>query len=149
MIEARHSVFPLIAKSPAGSIDQFTAMHAQMQGGLRAVRRYGVQISRESSQGYEGYLVLLAVTLIAMVLGLFIAFQAYRGYRRNRSRRMLFLAIGLFFLTVAPFLLSLVVTFVAQQLGVGISLYTTWLPIVTRIVEIIGLACLLYSLSIR
>lgn len=147
MIRLHHSTSPLISKLSTRSIDQLTTAHAQLQGGLRAVRRYGMQISNESSQGYEGYLILLAVTLIAMVLGLFIAFQAYRGYRRNRSRRMLFLALGLLFLTVVPFLLSLVVTFLAQQLGVSMSLYT--ISIATRIVEIIGLACLLYSLSIR
>lgn len=103
----------------------------------------------DPAQGYVGYLVLLAVTLGALVLGLFIAFQAYRGYRRNRSRRMLFLALGLALLTVAPFALSLVVTFAGQRLGFGPSFYMYWLPIATRFVEICGLGCILYSLQIR
>ena len=103
----------------------------------------------EPAQGYVGYLVLLAVTLGALVLGLFIAFQAFRGYRRNQSRRMLFLAAGLALLTVAPFALSLVVTFAGQWLGFGPRVYAYWLPIATRLVEICGLGCLLYSLQIR
>lgn len=103
----------------------------------------------EPTQGYVGYLILLATTLGAMVLGLFIAFQAYRGYRRNRSRRMLFLALGLALLTVAPFALSLVVTFAGQRLGFGPRVYAYWLPITTRLVEISGLGCILYSLQTR
>lgn len=103
----------------------------------------------ESTQSYIGYLLLLTVTLGALVLGLFIAFQAYRGYRRNQSRRMRFLALGLALLTVAPFALSLVVTFAGRQLGFGSRVYTYWLPIATRLVEIGGLGCILYSLSIR
>ena len=102
-----------------------------------------------ATSNYIGYLVLLTVTLGAMVLGLFIAFQAYRGYRRNRSRRMLFLAGGLALLTVAPFALSLIVTFVGQQFGFGPQVYTYWLPITTRFIEIGGLGCILYSLRIR
>lgn len=97
---------------------------------------------------YVGYLALLAVTLVALVLGLFIAFQAYRGYRRNQSQRMLFLALGFVLLTVAPFALSLVVTFAGQRLGVDPGGYTYWLPVTTRLVEIVGLCCILYSLTI-
>jgi len=98
---------------------------------------------------YVGYLALLAVTLVALVLGLFIAFQAYRGYRRNRSRRMLFLALGLALLTVVPFVLSLVVTFAGQRFGFGSDVYAYWLPVTRRSVEIVGLGCILYSLTIR
>lgn len=103
----------------------------------------------DSAQGYIDYLILLTITLAALVLGLFIAFQAFRGYRRNQSRRMLFLALGLVLLTVVPFVLSLAVTFLGQQLGLGQRVYTYWLPIAIRLVEIGGLSCILYSLSIR
>lgn len=110
---------------------------------------YQLPLQLDPAQGYVGYLVLLAVTLGAMILGLFIVFQAYRGYRRNQSRRMLFLALGLALLTVAPFVLSLVVTFAGQRLGFGPIVYTYWLPIASRIVEICGLGCILYSLQIQ
>lgn len=103
----------------------------------------------DPAPNYIGYLILLTLTLGAMVLGLFIAFQAYRGYRRNRSRRMLFLALGLALLTVAPFALSLVVTFAGQQFEFGPRVYAYWLPVVTRLIEIGGLGCILYSLQIR
>lgn len=103
----------------------------------------------DPASNYIEYLILLTVTLGAMVLGLFIAFQAYRGYRRNRSRRMLFLALGFALLTVAPFALSLVATFAGQQFRFGSRVYAYWLPLVTRLVEISGLVCILYSLQIR
>lgn len=47
-----------------------------------------------------GLIVLVAgVTALA---GLFVAYQAYNGYRRNGSTPMLFLAIGILFLTAVP-----------------------------------------------
>ncbi len=101
------------------------------------------------TQTYVDYLVLLAVTVIAMALGLFIAFQAYRGYRRNASRRMLLLAVGLTLLTVVPFAVSIVAASIGHQLGFGSRVYTYYLPITSRLIEIGGLGCILYSLSIR
>lgn len=94
------------------------------------------------------YLVVLALTLLAISVSLFIVFQAYRGSRRNDSRRMLFLAIGLMFLTVVPFSLSLVLTALGQSLQVGPRLYTFYLPVTTRLAELCGLGSLLYSLYI-
>ncbi|GGM60292.1 phosphoglycerol transferase MdoB-like AlkP superfamily enzyme [Halarchaeum rubridurum] len=98
---------------------------------------------------YAGYLVLLAVTLLALVLSLAIVLQAYRGYRRNRSRPMLYLALGLVLLTVVPFAISLAVASLGQRLGFGPLVYTYYAPIVSRVVEIAGLASILYSLYVR
>lgn len=92
------------------------------------------------------YLSLLAATLLAAALGLIIVFQAYRGYRRNDSRRMLYLAAGLSLVTVAPFLLSIVVTVVAPALGSTEFLLSYVLPIASRGLEITGLLLILYSL---
>ncbi|MFC3957051.1 DUF7521 family protein [Halovivax cerinus] len=92
------------------------------------------------------YLTLFAATLLASALGLVIVFQAYRGYRRNDSRRMLFLAIGLAFLTVVPFGLSLVITLVAPGVQSGAFLLSYVLPMLSRCLEIVGLALILYSL---
>lgn len=94
------------------------------------------------------YLVVLALTLLAISVSLFIVFQAYRGSRRNQSRRMLFLAVGLVFLTVVPFSLSLVLTALGQSLQFGSRLYTFYIPVTTRITELCGLGALLYSLYI-
>ena len=92
------------------------------------------------------YLTLLAATMVAAVLGLLIVFQAYRGYRRNDSQRMLYLATGLALITVAPFLLSIVVTVFAPALQSSGVLLSYVLPIVSRVLEISGLLLILYSL---
>lgn len=44
--------------------------------------------------------------LASAALGTVVAWTAYRGYTRNDSRPMLFLAVGVAFLTVVPFALS-------------------------------------------
>lgn len=92
------------------------------------------------------YLVLLAATLIASGLGLIIVFQAYRGYRRNDSERMLYLAAGLALITLAPFTLSLIFTLIAPGLESKELLMSYALPISSRVLEIIGLSLILYSL---
>ena len=92
------------------------------------------------------YLMLLAATMVAAALGLIIVFQAYRGYRRNDSRRMLYLATGLALITVAPFLLSIVVTVFAPAVGSSGLLLSYVLPIASRVLEIAGLLLILYSL---
>lgn len=48
-----------------------------------------------------GGLMALFSAVVA-VAGGFVAYQAYRGYQRNESRPMLFLAVGIVFLTVVP-----------------------------------------------
>lgn len=100
-------------------------------------------------QAYWDYLAHLAVTLVAMVLAAYIVFQAVRGYWRNESRRMLFLAVGLALLTLVPFVLSIVGASLASAFGLGPRLYTFYVPVTSRLIEICGLACILYSLSIR
>jgi len=100
-------------------------------------------------QAYTDYLIHLAVTLIAMMLALYIVFQAFRGYRRNDSQRILFLAIGLALLTLAPFALSILGASLGNSLGFGPRLYTFYLPVASRLLEICGLGCILYSLFIR
>lgn len=92
------------------------------------------------------YLVLLTMTLVASGLGLIIVFQAYRGYRRNDSERMLFLAVGLALITIAPFGLSLLFTLIAPGTGSEELLMSYALPISSRVLEIVGLALILYSL---
>jgi len=98
---------------------------------------------------YVNYLVLLAVTLLALVLSLAIVFQAYRGYRRNRSQPMLWLAVGLVLLTVVPFVISLTVASAGTALGFGPVVYAYYVPILNRLIEVVGLACILYSLYSR
>lgn len=53
-------------------------------------------------------LIIAGVNGIAAIVGSFVALQAYRGYRRYRNRAMLLLAVGVGLLTVAPFVVSVV-----------------------------------------
>lgn len=94
------------------------------------------------------YLTLLSVTLVAIGLALFIVFQAYRGYRHHESRRMLFLALGLCLLTIVPFAFSIVVDSVAQLTTLEPRIRSYYLPMASRLSEVGGLGCLLYSLLI-
>ncbi|MFC6974488.1 hypothetical protein ACFQL1_07070 [Halomicroarcula sp. GCM10025709] len=109
---------------------------------------WGVLLQSGVQRGAVEYLILLALTLIAITTSAFIVFQAYRGARRNESRRMLYLAVGLALLTFVPFTLSLVLTALSQPLQLGPRLYSFYLPVTTRLVELCGLGSLLYSLYI-
>lgn len=97
---------------------------------------------------YLAYLVLLLLTVVAIGMGLYISFQAYRGFRRNNNRRMLYLALGLALVTVIPFCLTIAVTILGAQLSLDPHVYSYYLPIGSRLVEITGLGCIIYSLSI-
>ncbi|MFP8954777.1 hypothetical protein ACLI4Z_17700 [Natrialbaceae archaeon A-arb3/5] len=92
------------------------------------------------------YLALLGATLLATLLGLIIVFQAYRGYRRNGSQRMLYLAVGFALITVVPFALSLVVTPIAPSLESEELVLTFLLPLSNRLLEILGMSVIIYSL---
>lgn len=92
------------------------------------------------------YLALVTTTLLALALGLTIVFQAYRGYRRNESRRMLYLAAGLGFVTIAPFALSLAFALLSPLVPQASFVRSSLLPLASRLLEITGLALILYSL---
>ncbi|MFB6173206.1 MAG: hypothetical protein ABEI39_01040 [Halobacteriales archaeon] len=81
----------------------------------------------------------LARSLTATV-GLFVAYQAYRGYRRNDSRPMLFLGLGIFLVTVVPFVVT---TVLAGAVGISdAAAVLAW-----TLLEILGLASILYALT--
>jgi len=81
----------------------------------------------------------LAGSLTAAV-GLFVAYQAYRGYRRNDSTPMLFLGLGIFLVTVVPFLVTTVLGGVPGVSDAVVLLSWT-------ILEIVGLGSILYALT--
>ena len=108
---------------------------------MTALQIGGVQTQSE-------YLLLLSATLIAAGLALFIVFHAYSGYRRNNSTRMLYLAVGLCLITVVPMALSIVINSLGQSIGFQSRVYTFYLPLLSRISEIVGLCTLLYSLLV-
>lgn len=95
------------------------------------------------------YIVLFVAFGLVVAMGLFIVFQAYQGYRRNSNRRMMFLAVGLALITVvsplsAAFVASFGLPFVSGQI-----VYQYYLPLMNAVFQILGLACIIYSLSIR
>jgi hypothetical protein len=81
----------------------------------------------------------LAGALTAAV-GLFVAYQAYRGYRRNDSRPMLFLGVGIFLVTVAPFVVTTLL--VSVLLASDAAAILAW-----ALLEILGLGSILYALT--
>lgn len=105
-------------------------------------------IQTADTQLPSDYLLLLSASLIALGLALFIVFHAYRGYQRNSSGRMLYLACGLSLITVVPLTLSIGVNSLGQLIEFAPRVYTFYLPLVTRVSEIIGICTLLYSLLI-
>ncbi|WP_224214611.1 DUF7521 family protein [Natrinema longum] len=63
--------------------------------------------------------------LASAALGTVVAWTAYRGYARNDSRPMLFLAIGVAFLTAVPFVLAYAVDLVADVTDAIVLLVVT------------------------
>lgn len=85
---------------------------------------------------------LLAYELLGAVLGVFIAYLAYRGYRRNRSRPMLFVAVGFALALGVP--LTVTVAYVALPVaGDRVAL-----QILTQTFELLGLLCIIHGLRI-
>jgi len=97
----------------------------------------------------EGYTTLdwalLAISVGSVVLGLVIGYQAYRGFRRNDSRAMQFLSLGLILLTAVPFTLSFGIT-ALMQLRPELTEFRSGLILLTRTIQLVGLACITYSL---
>ena len=84
-------------------------------------------------------LLTVASLFLVALFGTIIAYQAYRGYRRNDARSMLYLAVGLLFLTLCPFLINVTVT-TAFSPG---QVVTVFLENLSRLV---GLVAIMYSL---
>jgi phosphoglycerol transferase MdoB-like AlkP superfamily enzyme len=77
--------------------------------------------------------------LLTALLGLLISHRAYTGYRRNRSKPMLYLAVGLVLVTAVPPFVSLALANLTALPG--------WLVVLAMTAsQICGLLCVLYSL---
>ncbi|WP_436909723.1 DUF7521 family protein [Halosimplex marinum] len=77
---------------------------------------------------------------LTAAVGLFVAYQAYRGYRRNDSRPMLFLGVGIFLVTAAPFVVTTLL--VSVLLASDAAAILAW-----ALLEILGLGSILYALT--
>ena len=83
--------------------------------------------------------IFWVLAVVVAGLGLAITIIAYRGYRRNRSRPMLFIAIG-FGLIVFP---QIAIGLLSAVIDVGQFAVQT----VSQLSNLVGLACILYAIT--
>jgi hypothetical protein len=85
----------------------------------------------------EAFWLVTVVKLIALFLGAFIVYLAYTGFKRNRSRPLLYVALG-FALVTAGTILERVLFLVTKTLlpSTGVGTFVT----------IIGFIAIIYSI---
>ena len=99
--------------------------------------------------GYTGVqIVTLAFAGGSALVGLFIGYLAYRGLQRNRSRKMLFLAVGMILLFGVAYGVSLVGTLLFQFRILPLPLQDIF-RLAIRVIQFAALLCIAYSLYIR
>jgi hypothetical protein len=77
---------------------------------------------------------------VTALVGFFVAYQAFRGYRRNDSRPMLFLGVGIAFVTTVSFVVS---TLVVRPLGASEAVAVlSW-----TLSNVVGLAAIFYAFT--
>lgn len=84
--------------------------------------------------------VLFATAFATALVGTGVAWLAYQGYRRNDSDAMRYLAVGIAVITVGPFVVSYVLSPVAE-----LSDAATLLGVL--LANVAGLLAILYSLE--
>ncbi|SDQ97187.1 DUF7521 family protein [Natronobacterium texcoconense] len=83
-------------------------------------------------------LTIVSLFLVALI-GTVIAYQAYRGYRRNDAPSMFYLAVGLLFLTLCPFLVNVTINTLLDTEQIVIVF-------VENVSRLFGLVAITYSL---
>ena len=76
--------------------------------------------------------------LVALVLGTFIVYLAYRGYRRNRSKPLLYVALGFGLITAGTVAEGVLYVILGSQLLAAIATGTA--------VTVIGFIVIIYSI---
>jgi hypothetical protein len=76
----------------------------------------------------------------ALVLGVFIVYLAYTGFRRNRSRPLLFVAIGFALITGGTVAEGILYVLLGSQLLAAITAGTT--------ITVLGFAVIIYSVYV-
>lgn len=89
--------------------------------------------------GSTAALLATALSLLSTVLGLSIAYIAFKAYRRNRTRPMLYVAVGFFLIFWTPILL-----FAGSVLAPVVGEFTY--GVLGEVSQILGLLCILYGL---
>ncbi|GAA0200596.1 hypothetical protein ACFFQF_01150 [Haladaptatus pallidirubidus] len=85
----------------------------------------------------EGLIFVFAA--VTAIVGLFVAYQAFRGYRRNESRPMLYLALGVIFLTTVPVIVDSALSGLTEATDAGILLAVT-------LAHLVGVSSILYAI---
>ena len=93
-------------------------------------------------------LVALAFAGASALVGLFIGYQAYRGLQRNRSRQMLYLAVGMILLFGVAYGVSLIGTVLFQFRVLPLPTQDLF-RLAIRVIQFVALVCIAYSLYIR
>jgi len=75
--------------------------------------------------------------VIALFLGIFIVYLAYTGYRRNRSKPLLYVALGFALITLATFAEGLIYALFSSDLRAAIAIGTAG--------TIVGFLAIIYS----
>jgi hypothetical protein len=87
-------------------------------------------------------LLIQGSDVVGALLGLVIAYIAYRGYRRNRSRPMLFVAVGFVLALGVPLAFLLVTVAVPSLPRLAVAAFA-------QASELAGLLCIIYGLRVR
>lgn len=93
-------------------------------------------------------LVALTFAGASALVGLFIGYQAYRGLQRNRSRQMLYLAVGMILLFGVAYGVSLIGTVLFQFRVLPLPTQDLF-RLAIRVIQFVALVCIAYSLYIR
>ncbi|WP_323190394.1 hypothetical protein [Halostella sp. PRR32] len=91
---------------------------------------------------------ILAASFASTVVGLYVAYQAYRGYRRHQSRPMQYLSLGLVILMGVTFASAFVGSLLLRG-GVVPNDYRPGFTLLVRLLQLLGVAFIAYSLSLR
>jgi hypothetical protein len=88
-----------------------------------------------------------AAATVSAIIGLYIGYQAYRGLRRNEERSMRWLSVGMILLFGLTYLLAVAGQGLITFRIVPIHLQNVF-RLSVRLTQVVGLACIAYSLRI-
>jgi hypothetical protein len=94
------------------------------------------------------FAAIVVVSLASTLVGLFIGYQAYRGFRRHQSTAMQYLSAGLILITAVTNTAAFVGTGLLR-LGVIDAGLQSPLTLSVRLLQLVGLVCIAYSLYRR
>lgn len=76
--------------------------------------------------------------IMALILGAFIVYLAYRGFRRNRSRPLLYVAVGFALITAGTIAEGLLYVIIGSELLTAIATGTA--------ITVLGFLAIIYSI---